>query len=116
MDRQCVASLEELQTNGHKLVEINGVEVGVYYVDGEVHAWHSVCPHRAARICRGLVDGTHLPSEVYRYEFGMEGKILRCPYHAWEFDLTTGAFLLDPKVKLRRFPTVVEGDHVYARN
>lgn len=113
MDKRMVAALAELQAEGHRLVESEGQEIGVYYVDGIVHAWRSVCPHRAARVCRGLVGGTHLPSEVYSYAFGLEGRILRCPYHGWEFDLTTGQLLVDPKVRLRRVPVIIENGEVY---
>lgn len=113
MDKRPVATLAELQTEGQRLVESEGQEIGIYYVDGHVHAWRSVCPHRAARVCRGLVGGTHLPSEVYSYAFGLEGRILRCPYHGWEFDLTTGQLLVDPTVKLRRVPVIIENGEVY---
>jgi carnitine monooxygenase subunit len=41
--------------------------------DGEVRAFHNVCPHRAAR----LVDG----------DAGNCGGRLTCPYHAWSFGL-----------------------------
>jgi nitrite reductase/ring-hydroxylating ferredoxin subunit len=41
-----------------------------------------------------------------------EGEILVCPWHALEYDLTTGRCLAYPRVKLRQFPVRVEGEHV----
>lgn len=113
MTAYCVGELEELRACDKKLVAAEGLEIGVYFVDGEIRAWRSVCPHKGARICRGLVGGTNLPSGVYEYEYGMEGRVLRCPFHAWEFDLLTGQFLLDPKVKLKGYPAYIQDNRVY---
>lgn len=111
--RHFVCDVQELAGTRQKLIEIGGKEIGVYYVDGDVYAWLGVCPHRGAPMCRGLVSGTHLPSRVYEYEYGMENQILRCPFHGWEFNLKTGRLLLDDEVKLRGYETVVEDGRVY---
>jgi nitrite reductase/ring-hydroxylating ferredoxin subunit len=34
----------------------------------------------------------------------MEGCILRCPWHGWEFDLRTGEHLVDPQNRLKAVP------------
>lgn len=63
-------------------VEIGGKPVLlVKGADGAIAAFHNVCRHR----CLKLVD-----------EPGNAGKLIRCPYHAWAYDLT-GA--------LRAFPS-----------
>ncbi|HKT01011.1 MAG TPA: aromatic ring-hydroxylating dioxygenase subunit alpha [Rugosimonospora sp.] len=41
--------------------------------DGAVHAFYNVCRHRGARICTE--------------ESGSVSRALRCPYHAWTYDL-----------------------------
>jgi carnitine monooxygenase subunit len=46
--------------------------------DGQVRAFHNVCPHRAAR----LVDG-----DAYGDGGGNCGGRITCPYHAWSFGL-----------------------------
>ncbi|WP_216626003.1 Rieske (2Fe-2S) protein [Paenibacillus plantarum] len=60
-----------------------------------------------------MVSGTRLLSNVYEYELGCEGRILRCPWHGWEFDLTNGKHLADPNVKLRGFEVLVEVGELY---
>lgn len=35
---------------------------------------------------------------------------MRCAWHGWEFDLTTGRSLVDPTVRARTYPVTIEGD------
>jgi nitrite reductase (NADH) small subunit len=48
----------------------------------------------------------------WRPAWVQEGEILVCPWHALEYDLTTGRCMAYPRVKLRQFPVRVEGEHV----
>jgi len=114
MVRRRVASADELPETGGLIVEVDGVEIGIFRVGRELVAWRNVCPHMAAPVCRGSVAGTTLPSRVYEYEYGREGEILQCPWHGWEFDLLTGRHLVDgSRARLRRYPVELEDDGVY---
>jgi nitrite reductase/ring-hydroxylating ferredoxin subunit len=111
--RHYAARTGDIPEGGRKLVQVKGMEIGLFRVEGELYAWRNVCPHAAAPVCRGPVCGTKLPSMVYEYKYGMEGQILRCPWHGWEFDLESGEHLVDPAVRLRGFDIEVEGEDVY---
>jgi nitrite reductase (NADH) small subunit len=107
-----VAQLDELPIGGRKLVEVNGKSVGLFNVKGRLIAVLNVCPHELAPVCRGRVSGTTLPSPPGEYIWGREGEILACPWHGWEFDLTTGQALAD-KRRLRLYPVTVQDNTVY---
>ncbi|MGG0717413.1 Rieske (2Fe-2S) protein [Robertmurraya massiliosenegalensis] len=111
--KQSVATIEEVKENGKKIVNVNGQEVGIFYVDGEFYAWRNFCPHFAAPICEGKITGTRLTSDVYEYNYGKDGQIIRCPWHGWEFDLKTGEHLVDVTVKLRGVPLEIDETHIY---
>jgi nitrite reductase/ring-hydroxylating ferredoxin subunit len=113
MNKYPVAKVAEIQEKGRKIVEVKGMEVGIFLVDGQYYAWRNMCPHAYAPVCVGRVCGTRLPSMVYEYEYGRDQEILRCPWHGWEFDLKTGQHLVDPGVKLRGFPVEVDGEDIY---
>src|SRR5690348_17428099 len=81
-----VARVDEIPPGGRKIVRLEGREVGVFNLDGEFYALKNSCPHQAARVCLGRVVGTTLPGAVYQFEYGREGRILRCPWHSWEYD------------------------------
>jgi nitrite reductase (NADH) small subunit len=109
-----VGRLADIPERGALIVTVGTVEVGLYRLADEVVAWRNVCPHQAAPICRGVVSGTRLPSEVYEYRYGRDGEILQCPWHGWEFDLRDGQHLAaGSEARLQRWQTEVRGDEVY---
>lgn len=77
-------------------VEINGRSIAVFNVNGRFYGLLNRCPHRGADLCAGrfvpLVTSTR-PGE-YRYD--PDQPMLACPWHGWEFDVTTGQSYFDP--------------------
>ena len=115
MAKHVVAKVDEIPPGGRKIVRLEGREVGIFNLDGRFHALKSACPHQGARVCLGRVVGTTMPSEVAEFSYGLEGRILRCPWHSWEFDITTGQSVFDPEVRLKTYPVeVADGEVVVA--
>jgi 3-phenylpropionate/trans-cinnamate dioxygenase ferredoxin subunit len=94
--RYVVARASDLPVGSRKIVRAGGREIGVFHTQAGLFAVRNICPHQAAPLCLGIVTGTTLPSQPGEYVWGREGEVLRCPWHGWEFDLTTGAGLYDP--------------------
>ena len=46
-------------------------------------------------------------------EGDLEGRIVLCPWHAWRWDVTTGANANNPAVKMACFPVSVENGAVF---
>jgi nitrite reductase (NADH) small subunit len=110
--RYRVGSVDELRHEGCRIVSVEGRGIGILSVAGEFFAVRNRCPHRGAPLCAGTVGGTFLPSAPNEYRYGMENRVLRCPWHGWEFDLATGKSLFQPdevRVKVYRV-TVEDGD------
>ncbi|WP_127590083.1 Rieske (2Fe-2S) protein [Paenibacillus lautus] len=103
-----VLAEEDVPEGGHAVVNIEGREIGIYRINGEFHAILNYCPHQGAPICAGLVSGTTLPSEVYDYEYGRAGEIVRCPWHGWEFDLQTGKSLFSDRIRVKKYKVEVQ--------
>jgi len=110
-----VARVDEIPLGERKLIEIKKHSIGVFNVNGTYVAALNMCPHELAPVCRGRVGGTTLPSKPGEYRWGREGEILACPWHGWEFDLTTGQMIADEKVRLRTYPVTVEDDVIYVK-
>jgi nitrite reductase/ring-hydroxylating ferredoxin subunit len=110
--RHAVAVAGEIAPGRRKIIELNGRSIGVFNVGGKFIAVLNVCPHELAPVCRGRLTGTTLPAPPGEFRWGREGEILACPWHGWEFDLTTGRCLTDRR-KLQCFPITIEGDTLY---
>jgi nitrite reductase (NADH) small subunit len=114
MNKYFAATEAEVQESGRKIITVKNMEIGIFYVDGQYYAWRNMCPHAGAPVCKGRINGTTLPTEVYEYEFGYENQILRCPWHGWEFNLKDGHHLAaGSDAKLRGYPVAVEEGSVY---
>jgi 3-phenylpropionate/trans-cinnamate dioxygenase ferredoxin subunit len=108
MARHVVGRVEDLPPGGRKIVRLEGREIGIFNLDGTFYALRNSCPHQAARVCLGRIVGTALPSDVYEYRYGREGQILRCPWHEWEYDITTGESVFDPNVRVKTYEVEID--------
>jgi len=67
-----------------------------YRLDGKFYAMENVCPHRGAPLNEGYI----------------ENGTLTCPWHAWQFDVRTGACQTVPASRLCTYPLKVEGEQI----
>lgn len=108
-----VCAVEDVPVGERLIVEVDGRSVGIFNVDGELYAYLNLCPHRRAPVCVGGVGGTLEPSDPDELSYGMEGRVLKCPWHGWEFDLTTGRSLFnDQRGRLGRCSVAVQDGQV----
>ena len=111
----CVGHVDEIPERDALIVDVNGRSIGIFKVDDQLYAVNNVCPHKAAPVARGTVGGTMLPtSKPGELEYGLEGQVLKCPWHGWEFNLETGECLFGVSGRrLKTYPVGVRGDQVY---
>jgi nitrite reductase/ring-hydroxylating ferredoxin subunit len=78
-------------------VQLDGVAVAIYNVDGRLHATSNICTHQFALLSEGYLDG----------------EFIECPLHQARFNVTTGAVDCGPADEaLQVFPVQVEGGEV----
>ena len=78
-----------------KLVAVDGTEIALFNVDGTFYALDNECPHRGGPLGEG----------------DLEGCIVTCPWHAWQYDVRTGESITDD-LKVARYDVKVEGGDV----
>jgi 3-phenylpropionate/trans-cinnamate dioxygenase ferredoxin subunit len=106
-----VGRVSEVPPGGRRIVDAAGRSIGVFNVKGTFYALRNSCPHQAAPLCLGAIKGMTLPSRPGEYHWGREGEILRCPWHGWEFDITTGRSIFNPhKTRVKAYEVTVESD------
>jgi 3-phenylpropionate/trans-cinnamate dioxygenase ferredoxin subunit len=112
--RRAIGPVADFEPGRMRMVDVGGRSIGVYNTGSEFFAVLNVCPHQLAPVCRGTVSGTMLPSEPETLHYGLDHRVLRCPWHGWEFDLRTGETLFrEDKRRLRTFPVSVEDGIVH---
>ena len=94
-----VARTGEIEPRRGRQVTVDGRWVALFNVDGAYHAIDALCLHRGGPLADGLVGGC----------------IVTCPWHGWQFDVTTGALVQDPTVGVTRHDTRIVGDAVQVR-
>jgi 3-phenylpropionate/trans-cinnamate dioxygenase ferredoxin subunit len=107
--RYNVGRTSDIPDGGRRLVDIGGRSIGVFNVGGRFFALRNRCAHQGGPLCRGRVFprlDSERPGE-YDYEDG--SYLLECPWHGWEFDMSTGQSWFDPaRTRVRRYPVSVE--------
>ena len=111
MAKHVIAPASELAPGDRKIVTAEGRSIGIFNVHGSLFALRNSCPHQAAPLCLGSIKGMTMPSQPGEYIWARDGEILRCPWHGWEFDITTGRSIYNPhKMRVRSYDVTVEND------
>jgi NAD(P)H-dependent nitrite reductase small subunit len=97
MPKVKVLDLSALEPGNATLVQVNGEDVALFRVRDEVFAIGNDCPHQGGSLCEGWV----------------EGDIVTCPLHGWEFDLSSGTCMTIPGEKVGHYAVSVEDGAVY---
>jgi nitrite reductase (NADH) small subunit len=109
MASHVVCRVADLPPGSRRLLELDGREIGVFNIAGEFFAFRNRCPHEGGPLCLGKVRGTLLPSQPGEYIWGLDGEILVCPWHGWEFHVRSGRSMFDPiRWRARPYRVTVE--------
>ncbi|MGH7962150.1 MAG: Rieske (2Fe-2S) protein [Candidatus Binatia bacterium] len=91
-----VATVADLQPGRQKIVEVQGREVALFNVGGEIYALDNTCPHAGFPLGEGDISGDYVI----------------CPGHSFHYDLATGECLNNPDMKATCFEVRIEGDDI----
>jgi nitrite reductase/ring-hydroxylating ferredoxin subunit len=99
-----VANAADVPEGQHLIVRVRGREIGLFNVRGRFYALPNACFHQNGPLCRGAVGGTLIANADtgWKNAWAYEGEIIVCPWHALEYNVTTGQCLAYPD---RRLPT-----------
>jgi nitrite reductase/ring-hydroxylating ferredoxin subunit len=109
-----VATIDEIEPGGMKVVPIGRYGVGVYNVKGRFYAIANYCPHEGGPLCVGRTRGQTVvdPEKPGGASETRPGEFIYCPWHQWGFELATGTTAVKPEWSIRTYPVRVEGQNV----
>ena len=91
-----VAKKSEIPPGTGKVIEAGGRTIAVFNCEGTFYATDNTCKHRGGPLGEGSLSGT----------------TVTCPWHGWEYDVTSGECTADRSVKVQTFDVKVEGDDI----
>jgi 3-phenylpropionate/trans-cinnamate dioxygenase ferredoxin component len=90
-----VGRADEIPENSRKIVHNGAISIGIFHHKGQWFAYRNSCLHRGGPVCTGTLDGD----------------TLTCPWHGFQYNVTTGHLLIDPAGKLEGYAvSIVDGD------
>jgi toluene monooxygenase system ferredoxin subunit len=99
-DWQTVMQVDEMWEGDLVSRQVNGVAVLLINIDGDVHAFLDRCPHAGTPLNLG----------------SLEGRVLTCATHLWQFDVVDGGAGVNPKnCRLLSYPVRIEDGKVLVR-
>lgn len=118
MKHYLVGKVDEFAEGGRKVVSCDGVEIGVFRLDGEFHAWYNNCSHMRGPICQGriykrVLEPVAEDRTTRSLDFSQEHTHIVCPWHGYEFDLKTGLHPGSQRHRLRRATLQINEGEVY---
>jgi nitrite reductase/ring-hydroxylating ferredoxin subunit len=110
-----IGPASEFADPGRKVIDFDGIEVGVFKLGGGFYAYLNHCPHMGGPACQGKM----MPKveEVIAADRTSTGQAFSktqinivCPWHAYEFDARTGVHAGNSKMRLRAMQVSVSAD------
>ena len=93
MARVVVGKAQDVPPGEARVLEAGDTTVAVFNVGGQLYAIDNACPHRGGPLGEGDVDGP----------------LVSCPWHAWRWDVTTGANANNPAIRVACYAVSVDG-------
>jgi nitrite reductase/ring-hydroxylating ferredoxin subunit len=113
--RHAITELANLQEDGDRVItEVDGQEIAVFRIKGELHALANYCPHQAGPLCEGKLRGSmSTGDDGWEWRYDDDKRNITCPWHAWKFDVTTGRNINDNSYAVPTYDVEIENDTVY---
>ena len=91
-----ITKTEEVAEGQGVVVESRGKCLAVFNVGGAFHVIDNTCVHRGGPLGEG----------------DLEGEVVSCPWHGWEYNVKTGHCINNPSGHVQVYPVRVEGGEV----
>jgi nitrite reductase (NADH) small subunit len=78
-------------------VQVEGKAVALANVDGQFHAINGVCLHHGGPLGEGP----------------LEGPVVTCPWHGWQYDVRTGRVVQNPTAGVECYAVEVRGSEIF---
>ena len=113
-----VGRVADFPEGTHRVVSVDGRDVGVFNIGGRLYGLLSRCAHQGGPLCAARRTTGTLVADAqsgWRPRWTLEGEVIACPWHGIEYHVPTGRCLADARITLRRYDVEVRGEDVVVR-
>lgn len=107
-----IGSIHDFPDGQVAIVTVGRAEIGIVRWSGKIYAVSAICAHQGGPLCRGVLAGrltAHQPGEMAVQD---TAPVIACPWHGWEFDVSTGEAIWDRTMRVRTFPVEIVAGRV----
>jgi nitrite reductase (NADH) small subunit len=91
------AKKDEVPPGSIREFQLDGTTIALANVAGKFYAINNTCLHRGGPLGEGE----------------LEGKVVTCPWHGWQYDVTTGKVVVNPSVGVDCYTLELRGDDIF---
>lgn len=90
-----VSKVKDVPLGEARVFFVRGSEIAIFNIQGKFYAVDNLCPHQGGPLVAGKV----------------EGEVLTCPWHRWQFHLPTGISPINSSVCVKTYPVkIIDGE------
>lgn len=90
--------INKIKTGEFNIFSVGKISLGAIKIKDGFKVYLNVCPHAGAPVCIGEVCFLSESSSPFETSLDQDFRILKCPWHGYEFDLNTGKAII-PDIK-----------------
>ena len=91
------AKTNEITPGTIREFQVEGKAVALANIGGKYYAINNTCLHRGRPLGQGVLNGT----------------VVTCPWHGWQYDVTTGKVKQNPAVGVDCYKVEVRGEDIF---
>lgn len=92
-----VARKDEIPAGSIWEFQVEGLTIAIANVGDKFYAIHNTCLHRGGPLGQGILQGV----------------AVTCPWHGWQYDVTTGKLIMNQTIGVRTFAIEVRGEDLW---
>ncbi|MBI4249649.1 MAG: Rieske 2Fe-2S domain-containing protein [Elusimicrobia bacterium] len=88
------ARAAEIPIGAGKTVEMEGKRIALFNMEGKFYAVDDACLHKGGPLGEG----------------SLEGSVVTCPWHGWQYDVKTGVNTRNSKIQVKAYAVKLDGE------
>jgi nitrite reductase/ring-hydroxylating ferredoxin subunit len=91
------ARKDEIPAGSIREFQVDGLTVAIANIGNKFYAINNTCLHRGGPLAQGELHGA----------------VVTCPWHGWQYDVTTGKLVANPTIGVKTYALEARGEDLW---